>query len=78
MSHLDSTNPNITFSLAQLTALIVKIISDAKDPDFWKSDRDFRLMSTSSRASAVTDMDISLESVKKYYDKFLKVIPLIS
>ena len=72
-SQLDSTNQNITFSLAQLTALIVKIISDAKDPDFWKADRDFRLKSASSRASAVADMDISLESVKKYYTKFLKV-----
>ena len=69
VSQLDSTNQNITFSIARLTALIVKILSDAKDPDFWKADRDFRLKSASSRASAVTHMDRSLESVKKYYTR---------
>ena len=65
VSQLDSTNQNITFSIAPLTALIVKILSDAKDPDFWKADRDFRLKSASSWASAVSQTWTRVSSLLK-------------
>lgn len=70
-SKIPNKEKTFVVTYAQITSLIVRIMSEARNPTFWTMPRENRMKIATARASQIFNLEIPLDSVLKAYENGL-------